>query len=78
MAKKRVYEAEVRHNGLNKYRHIRGTDRHVVEQKAAVQANAWEEMCNSTRSQLVNPGLSATSVRKHCQAPCRSDKIVFS
>jgi len=39
-----MWEIEVRHYGLNKYRHIRGSDRYVVEQKAAAQKLAWDEM----------------------------------
>lgn len=38
------YEVEVQHEGLNKYRHIRGSNRCVVEQKALVQMIAWDEM----------------------------------
>lgn len=36
------YELEVSHPGLNKYRHIRGTDRYVVAQKALAQEAQWE------------------------------------
>lgn len=43
MATRRVYEIEVSHKGLNKYRHIRGTNRHVVQQKAAMQKIEWDE-----------------------------------
>ncbi len=39
-----MWQIEVRHSGLNKYRLIRGTDQYVVEQKAAAQKAAWEEM----------------------------------
>jgi restriction system protein len=39
-----MWQIEVRHNGLKKYRLIRGTDQYVVEQKAAVQKAAWDEM----------------------------------
>ncbi|WP_432798287.1 restriction endonuclease [Poriferisphaera sp. WC338] len=39
-----MYEIEVRHDGLNKYRHIRGSDRYIVEQKALAQQRAWDEM----------------------------------
>jgi len=38
------YEIEIRHDGLKKYRHIRGTDKYVVEQKAAAQQAVWYEM----------------------------------
>jgi restriction system protein len=44
MADRAVYEIEVKHIGLNKYRHIRGTDRDIVQQKAAAQERAWNEM----------------------------------
>jgi len=44
MAYREMWEMEVRHDGLNKYRHIRGSDRYVVEQKAAAQKRAWDEM----------------------------------
>jgi len=39
-----MWEIEVTHSGLNKYRHIRGSDRHIVEQKAEAQRLAWDEM----------------------------------
>jgi restriction system protein len=44
MAYSKMWEIEVRHEGLNKYRHIRGSDRHIVEQKADAQRFAWDEM----------------------------------
>ena len=44
MASREMWEIEIRHEGLNKYRHIRGTDRYVVEQKAAAQQRVWDEM----------------------------------
>lgn len=39
-----IWEIEISHEGLNKYRHIRGTDKYVVERKAAEQQRTWEEM----------------------------------
>lgn len=39
-----MWQIELRHDGLNKYRLIRGTDKYVVEQKAAAQRAAWDEM----------------------------------
>ena len=39
-----MYEVELRHDGLHKYRLIRGSDKHVVEQKATAQRRAWDEM----------------------------------
>ncbi|MBX9722377.1 MAG: restriction endonuclease [Candidatus Obscuribacterales bacterium] len=39
-----MWQIEISHPGLNKYRHIRGKDKSVVEQKAAAQQAAWAEM----------------------------------
>ncbi len=38
-----MYEIEVKHSGLNKYRHIRGSDQNVVKQKARVLQSQWDE-----------------------------------
>ena len=40
---KTMYEIEVKHNGLNKYRHIRGSDKYIVEQKARMLQAQWNE-----------------------------------
>ncbi|WP_188455842.1 restriction endonuclease [Virgibacillus oceani] len=39
-----MYEIEIKHDGLNKYRVIKGSDRHVVRQKAIYQEQQWNEM----------------------------------
>jgi len=39
-----MYEMDVTHDGLNKYRRIRGSDPSVVRQKAEMQMRQWEEM----------------------------------
>jgi len=39
-----MYQIEVRHPGLHKYRLIRGRDRRVVEEKARAQMAVWNEM----------------------------------
>lgn len=44
MAYREMYEMEVKHKGLHKYRLIRGTDQYVVEQKAQAQVKTWDEM----------------------------------
>ena len=44
MAYREIWEIEVRHKGLNKYRHIRGSDRSVVDSKARAQQHQWDEM----------------------------------
>lgn len=38
-----IWQIEVRHNGLGRYRVIRGRDKEVVERMAYAQQNAWEE-----------------------------------
>lgn len=43
MARK-LWQIEVWHDGLNKYRCIRGYDKDVVERKAAAQQAAWDEL----------------------------------
>lgn len=43
MAYRTIWEVTVTHEGLGKYRHIRGSDKSVVEQKARYQAQQWEE-----------------------------------
>lgn len=44
MPKYDIWEIEVSHDGLNKYRHIKGRDRYVVMQKAQAQKLIWDEM----------------------------------
>jgi len=39
-----MWQIEISHPGLNKYRLIKGTDKYVVEQKAAAQKAMWDEM----------------------------------
>ncbi|WP_318503066.1 restriction endonuclease [Bacillus sp. T3] len=39
-----MYSIEIRHEGLHKYRMIKGNDRNVVEQKAFIQKQQWDEM----------------------------------
>lgn len=39
-----MYEIEVKHEGLKKYRVIKGSDLYVVEQKARYQKQQWNEM----------------------------------
>lgn len=44
MAYHQIWEIEIRHVGLNKYRHIKGSDRSVVERKARAQELTWDEV----------------------------------
>lgn len=39
-----MYWIEIKHEGLHKYRVIKGNDQYVVEQKARVQLQQWDEM----------------------------------
>ena len=41
---KEMWEIEIRHEGLNKYRKIRGSDQAVVEEKAFMQQREWEDI----------------------------------
>lgn len=45
-----MYETEVRHKGLNKYRLIRGSDQYVVNQKAQAQLATWNEQWEKRKS----------------------------
>ncbi|WP_051291530.1 restriction endonuclease [Fictibacillus gelatini] len=47
-----MYQIEVRHEGLNKYRVIKGTSLYVVQQKAEMQKRAWDEMWEKKEQQL--------------------------
>lgn len=44
MARGTSYYVDVSHDGLNKFRHISGPDRAVVEEKARRQMAVWDEM----------------------------------
>ncbi|QFT87671.1 Mrr restriction system protein [Bacillus sp. THAF10] len=39
-----MYFVEIKHDGLHKYRVIKGKEKYVVEQKAYVQMKQWDEM----------------------------------
>jgi restriction system protein len=39
-----MYWIEIKHEGLHKYRVIKGNDKYVVEQKAYLQTRQWDEM----------------------------------
>lgn len=39
-----MWQMEIRHDGLHKYRVIKGATEDIVEQKAAAQLEAWDEM----------------------------------
>lgn len=43
MTRRTIWEIEVRHDGLGEYRHIKGFDRHVVEQKASALKRKWDD-----------------------------------
>lgn len=59
MPYREMWQIEVRHDGLNKYRCIRGTDRHIVEQKAAAQRAAWDETWAKRQGKEKNSDLAA-------------------
>ncbi len=39
-----IWQIELRHDGLKKYRIIRGRDKYEVEQKAAAIKAQWDEI----------------------------------
>lgn len=39
-----MWEIEIRHDGLRKYRLIRGNNKYVIQQMAAAQQSVWDEM----------------------------------
>lgn len=45
-----IYSVEIRHDGLQKYRIIRGRDQHVVGQKALAQTKAWNAQWSRQRA----------------------------
>lgn len=47
-----MYQIEITHDGLHKYRVIKGTDQYVVEQKARVQLAKWDEMWEKKQAQI--------------------------
>ncbi|MBD3347165.1 MAG: restriction endonuclease [Chitinivibrionales bacterium] len=47
-----MYQIEISHDGLHKYRIIKGTDKYVVEQKAQVQLAKWDEMWQKKQEEL--------------------------
>jgi restriction system protein len=44
MSAQNIFRIEIRHEGLHKYRLIRGTERYVVEQQAREQSRVWNEI----------------------------------
>ena len=44
-----MYELEIRHGGLHKFKIVRGKDKYEVEQKAEVQQEAWDEIWQRKR-----------------------------
>ena len=67
-----MWEIEVRHEGLHKYRHIRGTDKNVVEQKGCAQelewAEVWERQQEAERKQRERDELWNKQMDKKQQA----------
>ena len=60
MAYNVIWEIEVRHEGLSKYRHIRVSDSYVVEKKAEAQKFVWEEMWQ--KKQIIRQTSNQTTV----------------
>ncbi len=63
MAYREMWEIEVRHGGLNKYRHIRGSDKYIVQQKARAQKAVWNEMWKKKQLAEQNKMKKETTIR---------------
>jgi len=59
-----IWEIEVSHAELGKYRHIKGTDKFVVEQKAKAQKIQWEIQWLRKLEQQENARLKAIAISK--------------
>ncbi|MBR2756991.1 MAG: hypothetical protein IKD52_02635, partial [Exiguobacterium sp.] len=56
-----MYSREIRHDGLNKFRVIRGKSLYEVDQKAEMQLRVWEDQWNRV-------------VKRHEEAQLKSNK----
>ncbi|MDP2885348.1 MAG: restriction endonuclease [Ignavibacteria bacterium] len=65
-----MWTIEIRHPGLNKYRLVKGTDKYVVEQKAAAQMAAWEEMWQR-KVEIQQKALNKQSMLEEAQSRTR-------
>ena len=66
-----MWQIEVRHQGLNKYRVIKGTDKYVVEQKAAAQQAAWDAIW---QRRLEKESIAADKQSKREEAQSRTEE----
>ncbi|WP_196493752.1 restriction endonuclease [Ornithinibacillus caprae] len=65
---RQMYEIEIRHDGLNKYRLIKGSDPYVVRQKARYQELQWDEMWKKKlETQLKKEEREATTREKEAK-----------
>ncbi len=55
MTSREVFEIEIRHEGLNRTRQIRGTDKAEVDAKARAQYAAWDRIWQQRQNMLRSP-----------------------
>ena len=63
MAYNTIYTCDVTHKGLNKYRHIKGSDLSIVEKKADAQLALWDGMWNKKQEVELNKRNSELAIR---------------
>ncbi len=73
-----LYQIEVRHEGLHKYRLIKGSDKYVVEQKAEFQRRAWDEMWRKKQEVEQTRSTKESSVREAAQRTAEAKEAISS
>ena len=66
-----MWEIEIRHDELGKYRHIKGKDKRIVEQKANAQMHVWIR-CGQKRWQWKNEKRKSvcTKIKRRKKTTC--------
>lgn len=70
------YRIEVSHEGLHKYRLIKGTDRYVVEQQAEAQRRVWDEMWKKKQAVEQARSTKEASVREAAQRTAETQEAI--
>ena len=73
-----IFRIEIRHEELHKYRLIRGTEPHVVEQQAREQSRVWDEMWKKrqeaeAKKRRIEEGIQAKFAKKELAAECTEE-----
>ena len=77
MAGRTYYYIDVRHDGLQKYRRIRGSDKYVVEQLAARQSAQWADQWATKRASEEKRGeREAAAYQRQAQKETARDRTI--